>query len=383
MPCFDSSENNSQSGHVVNNHCVAAVGTDFWVDEITQAIHSKKSKLHTNLMLADIVVVETAVNDVADLRTDAHLHHSDPEMQIVTFTELLVNVLLSMQNRPSIIFLGASSRVVGHGLRLQGDSVHAHLRVTKYYDIPHVSAIDGIGPFESEDMQRWFYKVFRVDNCCHITVTGHKIVSQMMLKFLLWHSWSAKVPMIHGIDQIYQVPKPKYVQQSEIDMYVLSNPLHVSTTKSADIPHRLGNSAGWNAMEDVPGKPGLIANKTGEFMMYFFLKSEVEEHAKVGTIHISLLMSYANMGTIEVTLFRTNEENGVCVGDPSSPGYLSLGSKTIDCLWEKIVSETQIIDINFSPGLVHQSCLLMKIATVSSIPIRESNKVKITGFMLF
>eukprot|EP00199_Chlamydomonas_sp_CCMP681_P000700 CAMPEP_0119105920 /NCGR_PEP_ID=MMETSP1180-20130426/3752_1 /TAXON_ID=3052 ORGANISM="Chlamydomonas cf sp, Strain CCMP681" /NCGR_SAMPLE_ID=MMETSP1180 /ASSEMBLY_ACC=CAM_ASM_000741 /LENGTH=480 /DNA_ID=CAMNT_0007091101 /DNA_START=685 /DNA_END=2127 /DNA_ORIENTATION=+ len=379
MPCI---LDGVSSEHVVQNLAVSGKSTDHWVDATSVALR-KKDEMGIALRSADIVIVETAVNDVNELvRNTKDFEKIAPDLRIKQYTELLVNILLKYPNKPSMIWLGTSSRGVWNGSRPRTtDAVAAHLPVTQYYSIPHISAVDGMGPLTTQDMIDWFKNVFRVDHCCHVTKCGHQIIAHLVTNLILGHYLSAQQPLFPGqITPSYKKRAPLFVSQSEINVYLLSNPLHIVTMNNADKGHRLTASPGWRAMEDVRGKPGFISNHTGDVVVFFLSPKEVVKHVVVGMLHVALLKSYEHMGTMSVEIFRADETNGRCSDDDKKE---SLGSQVIDCLWAKQVSEEEVVEVKFALVKAKQSCLLIRVEIIASVPSRPENKVKLLGFVIY
>jgi hypothetical protein len=88
--------------HTVINLCQQAVGTNVWVDLVS---NWKASKDHP-IYLADIIIVETALNDVEELRVSGQVHFGDGDLRIEEETEILIRLLLQLPQRPALVYLG-------------------------------------------------------------------------------------------------------------------------------------------------------------------------------------------------------------------------------------------------------------------------------------
>lgn len=380
MPCIL----DGVSSHIVQNLAMSGKSTDHWVDATSLALR-EKDELGIALRSADIVIVETAVNDVNELvKNTKKFVKIAPDLRIKQYTELLVNILLKYPNKPSMIWLGSSSRGVWNGsMPRTTDAVHSHLSVTQYYSIPHISAVDGTGPFTTRDMIDWFNNVFRADHCCHVTKSGHQIIAHLAANLILGHYLSVQQPLFPGrLTPSYTKRAPLFVSQSDINVYLLSNPMHIVTVQNADKVHRLTVSPGWRAMEDVRGKPGFISNHTGDVVVFFLSPKEVVKHAVVGMLHVALLKSYEHMGTMSVEVFRADAVSDKCSDDGKKE---SLGSQVIDSLWAKHVSEEEVVEVKFDAarGKAKQSCLLIQVKIIASVPSRPENKIKLLGLVIY
>jgi len=380
LPCVD---DGSASTHLVDNLAVYAKSSSHWLDVVSVGLRNR-NELGKAISSADIVVVETAVNDIFDLGVGTNEGRIfDTDLRIRRYTELLYFILLSYPNQPSLIWLGASTRTQkkepwnGTIPRLT-DAVHAHLAVTKPHRIPHVSAVDGLGPFQTSETKQWFNFKFRSD-FVHLTVTGHQIVAHLMLHVIMEHFRVACRP--HKV-RLTRKKTPIFVSQSEIDSYLLSNPYHIVTVQNADKVHRLTASPGWRAMEDVRGKPGFISNNTGDIVVFFLSHKEVDKHCLVGMLHIASLKSYEHMGTMSVEIFRADEANGRCMNTATKE---RLGSQVIDSLWEHHVSEEEVAEVRFDAARAqaHGSCLLIRVEIIDSVPSRLENKIKLLGLVIY
>jgi hypothetical protein len=368
------------SSHKVENVCAGGVSTDVWVERISQSLH-EDTAMRMILHDADVIMVETSVNDVNELvKKTKNNDVGDPDLRIKRYTEILINLLLSLPNNPSVIFIGASSRGTWHGAYPRTtDAVHAQLGVTKKYGLPHISAIDGLGPFNTHVATTWFENVYRVDVCCHVTSFGHRIIAHLAMNLLLQHYWSITNPIMPDFYSSFRKTPLLHVKQTDIDMFLYSRPLYVSTIGGADQPHRLSASPGWDSFEDVKGKPGLIANQTGARVRFFLNKKDVIYHVNSGVFHITFLKSYQHMGVALVELHAAKQLNGTC----RSQSLVAIATKIIDCLWEKHVSEVEVDEISFEPNITSGSCLLITVTVKPSAPARDENKIKMLGFTVY
>lgn len=87
---------------------------------------------------------------------------------------------------------------------------------------------------------------------------------------------------------------PRFVPQSWVAMHLRSNPAKANTARRDGGYYRepLWQSGGWSVFEDVPGKPGLIANRTGEVVTYLLRSEEAALSVRYGAVHVLLLKSY-------------------------------------------------------------------------------------------
>jgi len=70
LECKSENGNNANNQHQIHNLCVGAVATDYWVDKVSNSMHSQNSEnalMFSYIKTADIIIVETSINDVAEL----------------------------------------------------------------------------------------------------------------------------------------------------------------------------------------------------------------------------------------------------------------------------------------------------------------------------
>ena len=105
------------SAHVVTNLCRAAAGTNYIVNRVAelQSSSNESDPERRALLDADVVVVETAANDVNELlkaRTPAWMDAEDEGQKTRAYTEILVRQLLSLPRRPALLWLTAAWRAL-------------------------------------------------------------------------------------------------------------------------------------------------------------------------------------------------------------------------------------------------------------------------------
>jgi hypothetical protein len=105
------------------------------------------NELRDAMLVADLVIVETTINDI----DSSYGHHNDIQQSV----ELLIHLLWSLPRHPSIIWLTPSTQlnvIYGDPTQLTArttDATFTHLPTIRYYDIPFISVPDALGPFTS------------------------------------------------------------------------------------------------------------------------------------------------------------------------------------------------------------------------------------------
>ena len=325
--------------------------------------------------------METSVNDVEELHeSDRFL--VDPPTRIRKYTEILINLLINLKHRPAIVYLGASTRgytAWNTDIPRDTDAVFAQVEVAKHYRIPYVSAVDGLGPFYTKELQEWFLNKFRSDNYCHVSILGHQILAHLFINLLFQHYWSLIHPFLPALHMQTPYGKiaPLHASRSEINMYLYSKPLHVSAIRSSIRDYIAKITPGWRVYEDVKGKPGLIAHTPGEMIRFVLNTVVVLKHMHVGVLHISFLKSYEHMGIVSVNLFSVDETD--VSRNPYNVSEL-LAATIVDCLWEKQVSEVVVIELVFNISS-YRKRLLIELTIAATL--RVDNKIKLLGFLVY
>jgi hypothetical protein len=361
--------------HKMDNLCVSGAASDYWVTTVA-ALRSQPAHA---IMRADLIVVDTAVNDVEELAKsdNDYLVATDPtHRKIKKYCELLLALLRALPLRPSVVWLGSSTR--GQPWVARGDAAHAHAEVMRHYGAPHVGAVDALGPFDTEEKRRWFTAAFRADACCHASKYAHKVMALLLAHLIVdVHLADLAAPWFaHEFDATRALPPPLVASASDLRMYLESTPLHVSTASAAAAGVFVKHARGWAFGEDRRGKPGLISHNVSDAVDFDIAAALVERHVRSGQLDLALLKTYEHAGTLNATVWAM--PGAECGGVPRT-----VASVLVDCMWAMHVSETSIVSISFDAAAARGGCLRVSLEVVSSLPLRAVNKVKLIGFTLY
>lgn len=365
------------SNHTLTVLCEGGVAQDYWIDRV-MILNNKKSE---SIRTADVILVETSVNEIATHTSPEELFYAQKN------TEMLTLLLLNLINQPSVIFLGTSFQFGGQVDRIwkntaprDFDGVYAQLPVAKHYNIPYVSALDALGPFVTPASVKFLRHVFMSDQNCHISKTGHRIVGYLVFNLLNQFVLSYSYPLLEETEYGYIDKKSiplLHWSEEEVKSYLESSPPLVITLNSKPIartPWMVDNADDWEMKEDVVGKPGFISEKVNGQPFVLYLRSEdVNLHFVQKKIHVTLLKSYENMGTVKILV----EAYG---------GRLLLLERVVDCQWDSHTSQLHIEDLSIpkdkldsfsSFGDVKHTDLKVTFTIVASDPPRTRNKIKL------
>lgn len=384
--------------HMVANHCQAATPTNVFVQKYLESKSGAwdAGGFGLNMKEVDLIIVETAMNDINEGAESGRKEFTDPTIYIKKQTELLILLFQNISTHPSMIYLGASTRfqqlhldqnpIYGCELKNRwGDAVYIHSELTKYYDIPHVSVIDGMCPFYNEKARRWLEWYFNADVHGHPTKSGHTLIASFVASLFFQHVYDLKYPVYGGdaedlTSSKWQVPlkaplPPLYSTPIEVISYLYSYPLKLDLVRK-DVQYIVPESVtGFTIYEDVPGKPGYIATTVGSTFGILVPGVYIGNHLKMGQVTIVSMKSYEHMGVLLVTFSIKNTVTNTVI---------STVDKRIDCLWQSKVSEQTIDTMSLTLPSGEKKLdpkeysVELKAVVVAATPTaRADNKVKL------
>jgi len=268
-------------------------------------------------------------------------------------------------------------------LKRRGDSTHLQMQVAKHYDLPHVSAIDGIGPLSTPEARSWFNASFLADKNCHISILGHQMVAVMIQNVLLIQYSAAKSSTIPG-SPLSRAWLPPLLVASEKDVEALSyRPFSLDfrtrdRTASIFVKSHTFLNQGFQSISDVPKKPGMIASAPGSRIVFKIPENELQAYSNLqGSAHVELLKSYEHMGVANVTVHLTS------ASPCTLEGAVVISSLLVDCLWEDRVSESNVVILpveSSAPLLKDSTCLYVSVEVAESG--RTENKIKLLDILI-
>ena len=349
--------------HRVANLCRGGVASDFWIDAVSAEIHAGSqtegggwgtalavggAPLLGLLNGADLVLVDTAMNDVMELsRANAQFSHLETRSRIQHATEMLVLLLLP-RRKPN----GSAVKEGGHralawvsaATRSNGapdvsarngrtsDAVALHLPVMAHHGVMQLSLIDALLPLDSEQHKQWYVNYLLGDALGHPSLLGHQLLASLIVQAIGEHVRSflsaARAAEAEGeaVLRLQVLPQPPvaarlykprrpwlFVTDEELDRYESSHPLYVRLDQNNDTAYRYarwmpdGSVGGseWDERDDR--HPGLVANVTGAAIAWVFDGATVARHVHKGALHVTSMKSYERFGAFRVTVIRADE----------------------------------------------------------------------------
>jgi hypothetical protein len=164
----------------------------------------------------------------------------------------------------------------------------------------------------------------------------------------------------------------------------------------------LTKSYGFKIYDDVPGKPGIIGNVTGNNFTIVIPPSNVRATLRIGVAKIAYLVSYENMGIFNVTIKVVTPLTATAKPmSPRSAGCSTIElcnstSTLVDTLWTEKSSISKTLEVKFplygetvnsgstnSAQLMRDKSVHVTITINDAFPRRAENIVKILYIMLY
>ena len=359
--------------HVVTNLCRAAAGTNYIVNRVAelQSGANASDPERRALLDADVVVVETAANDVHELlkaRTPAWLDADDEGQKTRAFTEILARQLLSLPRRPTLLWLTAAWRALD-APPYHRDADAEHRRVLRYYNISQVSMLAAFAPLASAERRAWARSVYFHD-CCHPSALGHKYIASALV--FNQERDRAAPRRDDGARPRGALPpelvispevSARFVRPRAVERLDLRAPAAVRRAQVA--------KSGFACYADVPTKPGAIADQVGAFLtLNIELPGGADAAPLDGVTSLGYLSSYEHVGSFDAEIISAP-------GDCRFPiGAATLARRRIDCRIDEHVSIYSSAELSWSaaPG---SECVWLRVTVVESPTPRNENKVKL------
>lgn len=351
------------TGHVQNNECLRANGSNTYIDLLLRTLHvfdeqstqqqksEQMSKFDKNAIEADVVLVDTAFNDV--LVQTTNFKSDSARISVQKSMELLLRLLYRLPKFPSIIYVAAT---VHPSIRLwkdrlsQTEDIESQVEVALYYQIPFVSILTALGPFDTTAKQNYLRTKYLNLNDHHPSAYGHTFFATLLAYFIYMNQFGNGYPVSmcaegatsssgEDIDKTNVIPdhrlpsKLLVLSEEDIQLYTNSAPSYIDLNMPESHQQRgykwtVTPPDSWNFKSDVEGRPkGLISEMIGSRYLLEVPKSTL---MTTKALHISLMKSYENMGHLHVRMYM---------------GDVILGEATIDCQWEDHTSRAVTIPV--------------------------------------
>lgn len=404
------SNDTSSVRHTVINRSERSVGSNHWMEYFLSARSDPDHAVHR----ADVVLLETASNDYQSW-------HGAAAREVTKYVELIVRILRRLPHRPVVMWVTVGWRPGGRDSGGNLDYVKAlssepqHLEVMKYYDVPHVSMLRAMEPLDErrEFLNRYYFADIR----SHLTILGHQLTggvvgSRLARQFSLDGARRSGAGSVQSLRN-YTLPPALGREEEEgngdehwlkmldiVDMKeTRSGDSNVTKIDFRDPNHLVRTSdgsvittkdlivfnRGWEFREDVPGKPGLIADQVGSKITVFL--PQVHELM----FSLGIMKSYERMGLADVS-FIYSRQNVACSNgtaavlgtDGKENGQLErMGAKIVDGHWESRASMKDLENLMMPESFktLGIECAWMEITVRNGR--RAENKVKLLDLTVY
>ncbi|KAJ1448585.1 hypothetical protein M885DRAFT_501003 [Pelagophyceae sp. CCMP2097] len=341
---------------VVQNLCKSSTGTEYANNMVVGG------DWDAQLTHADLIIVETATNDVQFENWRLGLV---PEKAVLEQTEILARLLTSIPTKPALLWLGTAWRNFGVEATppYHTCSADAHRSVLRYYDIPQLQMFEAFQPVHSVEA-RWIRQVYYND-CCHPSNLGHKMIASVV-GFALDRGAE---PMARSWLETLEAhpPPPLFIDERTAAIYFSR---HASFTLNLRQPTTGASSEyGFTWYEDVPTKPGFIANAVGATTLIRLAVDAGRTQQRLFSLSLGYLVSHGgSMGAFAATISCAEGTLASVKGDGEEPkGAVSI--------YRSLVLRGVL---NCRPN----ATLWLNVTVVPSEPPRGRNKVKLYDLTL-
>lgn len=364
----------SNNSHRFDNLCQSGAASDYHLNRLIEA-RGTDSNLDRVIRSADIIIIESSVNDVVLRNRPKGVEY---------FGEMFYRYFNSMDHAPAMMYLSVSNKgALAHNEEQRLEDVTPQLlNVSKYFNIPHLSILDGFGVAKSRTSKHFDKYIYRAD-WCHPSVLGHRIVASALYQYMVNYRISLNYPIYSGVHLIenrlnYSAKPMKYCTINEFNDFIQGSPLVINLINSGT---SLINNTGWTVVKDAPNKFWFCAYTLNSSFVYYLYPVDLEK-LHVGKLVVTFLKSYQHMGTFRVTLSRQ------CYN------YLYEESFEFDSLWSHKSSQISVETFRFEldEGMRVQFCYLdgfpvppayLTVQITQSTPHRILNRIKLVSISLY
>ena len=337
----------------VHNYCGSGLGSSYFVDSFMQWKQSPTHVLH----IADLIIVETALTD-ANFPGETYRYGRAGDTAISQEFEVLIRLIKKLPQNPAV-FGVATSPTGGH--------VKAHLDVARPYHIPYLDIYSSLVA-NAEGQGLWYISG---DSCRHLSVSGQRLAGIYITYFLTLLMKGQRFEISFTSKVANNITFPIFVDPAYLEIYENGTPLFLQLSPTDRRHHikyenYLTRVEGFSYYEDVPQKPGFIGENTSDYFSLHFNSHATARHCRYHALSIGRLVSYENMGTLEVKVNVTDPLRGSCVStfimDSLRPANRASITETSTFYFNHTGNSKFTIDVLFT--------------IVASKPQRKRNKVK-------
>jgi hypothetical protein len=330
------------------------------------------------LLLADLVILETSVNDMRAVCCSPGCYDAGYEENAQTWTqrdtEILARQLDALPSSPALLAVG----VVSYCLNWDGrhprasDMLDAQSDVLRIYAAPVVSPLDGLGPmgdawFDEHYREAWEGK----PDAAHASADAHSLITRFITyaigaraltapsaPLISPHTVAPRAASRHAID-VHLTSVPKVFDFHDFARTALAKPWDEHAQWPAALPE-VGAATGWRFLADVPRKEGLVSTSAGDAFTLLLTPAVRRRYGRFSLLQLELLKSYRHMGVMRVSVSARAADGGGCAL-LAPPGPVELAAAQFDCAWEARESLGVVEEVKL-PAAPAEACLAVTLS---------------------
>jgi lysophospholipase L1-like esterase len=399
----------------VFNLCLGGMGSAHWVSELSWVLANAaqnvtlaqqlvkpatyddgvRASFEARLLLADLVVVETSVNDMrrwccepgcydAVYAENAQLSQRD--------MEILARQLNALPGSPAVMVTGIVSICLNwNGTETEperrwnhprtSDMLDAQHKVLRHYAVPVVSPLDGLAAHSPPLPDSWFQESYRSaydgkPDSVHVSNDGHALIARFIVNAV---GEQARAAPSAALVIPSQVP-PRAASRHAIDIHLHAIPLVFDLHERARtwLTHQRDNgsawpavlpavssTAGWQFMADVPLKEGLVSTSVGDAFTFLVTPAERRKFCRFGVLALELLKSYRHMGVLNISILALAAHGDGCAALPASGTAVELAASQINCSWD-LHESVGVIEEMRLPSAPRELCLAVTLSNAAA-----------------
>ena len=271
----------ANASHRVISMCGSGFDSAYW----TRRLRVRTHQVAQAALKADWVLIETAITDGFPEAIKAMHGNAErtpdgcsTDIRAAQNTEALVRVLSTLPERPALTYVDATWRPQSSS-PYYASAADLHRPTMTYYGVPHVKMISGWGStFEPAALRSAVSRLLHVDKYGHLNHFGHNLTASVLLHLVRNCAMSEVVPCGASCkynrwgylpsELLTRLGSAREPHRCDVDFSGFGERAEVVDlwNETAAAPLLVFND-GFRFGEDVPGRPGLLADRPGAHIL--------------------------------------------------------------------------------------------------------------------
>ena len=331
----------ANSSHRVISMCGSGFDSAYW----TRRLRVRTHQVAQAALKADWVLIETAITDGFPEAIKAMHGNAErtpdgcsTDIRAAQNTEALVRVLSTLPERPALTYVDATWRPQSSS-PYYASAADLHRPTMTYYGVPHVKMISGwASTFEPAALRSAVSRLIHVDKYGHLNHFGHNLTASVLLHLVRSCAMSEVAPCGASCkynrwgylpsELLTRLGSAREPHRCDVDFSGFGERAEVVDlwNETAAAPLLVFND-GFRFGEDVPGRPGLLADRPGAHLLLRLPTTTLRESALLPqpcTVSIGFLSSHEQVGVFIATVYPNCENDVVdCTGQDVDPLILN------------------------------------------------------------